>query len=741
MPVSEELDKAVKEVASICRAKADELYGEMNFAADFLESELYMLEKTETAFHFLILKEIADLSQEKGYPILIEGNLSASVIAYLLGISDVNPLKSHYRCESKECLSRFELIKSKTFGIDADDKVCRHCDRKMVKDGFNLNPSMAWGSLNKPNKPDFSVEIASEIRVFIHSRLNKKYGYVKTNDEMYYRISLPDSSFCKKIGDMYKSSGIKPETKQYTNEIYLKVLRNISEDIREEAEMFETTDVKGYERAVAFADELKNIEECNFYTLCRILAYRHGSFKNGSIRFIAVNDMVDSDEGENEIAPFKNVMNEMYARDISRKVRSAHRIRGNMGEPLSQPPYGYMKSPENKKKWIIDTEAAEVVRDIYRMCLDGMGNEAIARELQNRQVLIPMAYWQSKGLNRGGKKTQPNPYKWCKTTVQKILCQQEYCGDVINFKTYSKNFKNKTRIDNPVENWKIFKDFHEPIIDRDTWETVQKLTARTKRRAPKKENARKHIFSGLIRCADCGSNMSYHTNTVNKDIHYFSCSNYVKDTRGTCQTRHYIRADALEQIVILELKRLAIMLQQDEDLLVDILEKRTNKDFYDEKKHLEEQLQKAIVRQQTVASLYEKLYEDNATGKVTDEWFTHMSHKYEVERAELKIKIFNLREQVANMQTVQHSKDMFIGTIRKFLDMETITAPLIHELIDHIDVYEAEGKGKNKTQRVVIHYNFVGYLEIPENDEPCFTADTRQGVAIGYIAKPTEKSA
>ena len=469
--------------------------------------------------------------------------------------------------------------------------------------------------------------------------------------------------------------------------------------------------------------------------------YTDNYFPDHNIRFIAVNDMVDSDEGENEIAPFKNVMNEMYARDISRKVRSAHRIRGNMGEPLSQPPYGYMKSPENKKKWIIDTEAAEVVRDIFRMCLEGMGNEAIARELQNRQVLIPMAYWQSKGLNRGGKKTQPNPYKWCKTTVQKILCQQEYCGDVINFKTYSKNFKNKTRIDNPVENWKIFKDVHEPIIDRDTWETVQKLTARTKRRAPKKENARKHIFSGLIRCADCGSNMSYHTNTVNKDIHYFSCSNYVKDTRGTCQARHYIRADALEQIVILELKRLAMMLQQDEKLLAEILEKKTNKDFYDEKKHLEEQLQKAIVRQQTVASLYEKLYEDNATGKVTDEWFTHMSHKYEVERAELKVKIFNLREQVANMQTVQHSKDMFISAIRKFLDMDTITAPLIHELIDRIDVYEAEGKGKNKTQRVVIHYNFVGYLEIPENDEPCFTADTRQGVAIGYIAKPTEKSA
>ena len=460
--------------------------------------------------------------------------------------------------------------------------------------------------------------------------------------------------------------------------------------------------------------------------------YTDNYFPEHNVRFIAVNDMVDSDEGENEIAPFKNVMNEMYARDISRKVRSAHRIRGNMGEPLSQPPYGYMKSPENKKKWIIDPEAAEVVRDIYRMCLEGMGNESIARELQNKQVLIPMAYWQSKGLNRGGKKTQPNPYKWCKTTVQKILCQQEYCGDVINFKTYSKNFKNKTRIDNPVENWKIFKDVHEPIIDRDTWETVQKLVARTKRRAPKKENARKHIFSGLIRCADCGTNMRYHTNTVNKDIHYFSCGNYVKDTRGTCPERHYIRADALEQIVVFELKRLAIMLQQDEDLLVDILEKKTNKDFYDEKKHLEEQLQKAIVRQQSVASLYEKLYEDNATGKVTDEWFTHMSHKYEMERTELKGKISELRKKLSNTQETSKGKEAFLNAVRSFMEIENLTAPLAKELIDNIDVYESEGKGKNKTQRIVIYYRFVGYIELP--DKIPIVNDTRQGVAVNYIS-------
>ena len=180
-------------------------------------------------------------------------------------------------------------------------------------------------------------------------------------------------------------------------------------------------------------------------------------FPDHNVRFIAVNDNIDSDEGESEIAPFKNILNEMYARDISKKVRSSHRLRGSMGEPLSQPPYGYMKSPTDKKKWIVDEEAAKVVKSIFKMCLNGKGNETIARTLQENEVLIPMAYWQSKGLNRGGKKTQANPYKWCKTTIQKILSQQEYCGDIINFKTYSKSFKNKRRIENPKENWAVFK--------------------------------------------------------------------------------------------------------------------------------------------------------------------------------------------------------------------------------------------------------------------------------------------
>ena len=462
--------------------------------------------------------------------------------------------------------------------------------------------------------------------------------------------------------------------------------------------------------------------------------YTDTYFPDRNIRFIAVNDCVDSADGENELAPFRNVMNEMYARDISRKVRSSHRLRGNAGEPLSQPPYGYLKSLENKKKWIVDAYAADIVRDIFRMCLEGKGQETIARILQERKVLIPMAYWYSLGLKRGGKHVQPDPYKWSKSSIAKILANQEYCGDIINFKTYSKSFKNKTRLENPEENWVIFKNVHEPIIDRETYEQVQKLVGKTKRRAPKVENGEKNMFADLLYCADCGSKLWYHINTINRDIHFFSCSNYKSDTRGSCETRHYIRADAIEQVVMWELQRMAAFLRSDENVFAELLAQKTNADMIAEQKYMEAELQRCIARNNKVAELFEKLYEDNVEGKVTDEWFLQLSHKYEVERMELKEKIAELRESISDLDSMQTNKDQFIHAIRKFMEMQTLTAPLLRELIDHIDVYETEGTGKNRTQRIMIHYKFVGVIEIPDSGDN-YTADTRKGVAVEYITK------
>lgn len=463
--------------------------------------------------------------------------------------------------------------------------------------------------------------------------------------------------------------------------------------------------------------------------------YTDSYFPEHNVRFIAVNDAIDSDEGESEIAPFKNILNEMYARDISKKIRSSHRLRGSMGEPLSQPPYGYMKSAENKKKWIIDPEAATVVKSIFKMCLDGKGNETIARELQENKVLIPMAYWQSKGLNRGGKKTQTNPYKWCKTTVQKILSQQEYCGDIINFKTYSKSFKNKTRYENSKENWAVFKNVNEPIINRETFETVQKFISKTKRWAPKKENGERSIFNGLIYCGDCHSKMRYHTSTSNKEIHYFTCSDNKVDYRGKCPGRHYVRADALEEVVKLELRRLVEMLEIDESYFAQLLLRKNDEEREKDKKFLESELQKAIARNNTVSQIYEKLYEDNVIGKVSDEWFVELSHKYEKERMNLKAKIADTRHKIEELKNNNSEYEKFISAIRRFMQMDNLTSPLLRELIDHIDIFETEGTGKSRTQRIVIYYRFIGYIELPNATKQTHIADTRKGVAVEYITE------
>jgi len=463
--------------------------------------------------------------------------------------------------------------------------------------------------------------------------------------------------------------------------------------------------------------------------------YTDSYFPEHNVRFIAVNDAIDSDEGESEIAPFKNILNEMYARDISKKIRSSHRLRGSMGEPLSQPPYGYMKSAENKKKWIIDPEAATVVKSIFKMCLDGKGNETIARELQENKVLIPMAYWQSKGLNRGGKKTQTNPYKWCKTTVQKILSQQAYCGDIINFKTYSKSFKNKTRYENSKENWAVFKNVNEPIINRETFETVQKFISKTKRRAPKKENGERSIFNGLIYCGDCHSKMRYHTSTSNKEIHYFTCSDNKVDYRGKCPGRHYVRADALEEVVKLELRRLVEMLEIDESYFAQLLLRKNDEEREKDKKFLESELQKAIARNNTVSQIYEKLYEDNVIGKVSDEWFVELSHKYEKERMDLKAKIADTRHKIEELKNNNSEYEKFISAIRRFMQMDNLTSPLLRELIDHIDIFETEGTGKSRTQRIVIYYRFIGYIELPNATKQTHIADTRKGVAVEYITE------
>ena len=235
-------------------------------------------------------------------------------------------------------------------------------------------------------------------------------------------------------------------------------------------------------------------------------------FPSHDIRLVAVSDNIDTAEGENELAPIRNLFNEWYARDISKKRRISNKIKGNAGEPMGQPPYGYIKDPNDPKHWIVDDEAAQVVRRVYSMTLEWFGTEQIAAQLEKDGVLTPRAYWLTKGIKRPGKGKQQPPTKWNSSTITKILSLQEYCGDILNFKTYSKSYKNKKRIDNDRENWVVFQNVHEAIIERAVYEQVQQKRGKIRKR--RTNNGEHNMFSGLLVCADCGSNLHFHFNAV-----------------------------------------------------------------------------------------------------------------------------------------------------------------------------------------------------------------------------------
>ena len=461
--------------------------------------------------------------------------------------------------------------------------------------------------------------------------------------------------------------------------------------------------------------------------------YTEQYFPDKDIRFIAINDGVDSISGDDDMAPFRNVMNELYAKDISKKVRSSRRLRGNAGEPLSQPPYGYAKDPENKKRWIVDTEAADVVKLIYKWALEGKGNETIARMLQEREVLTPTAYFKSKGIKRGGKDTQANPYKWDKSTILIILANQEYCGDVINFKTYSKSFKNKKRVQVPPEMWKIFKDVHEAIIERDMWELTQEYTQDTVRKSPKSKNGERNMFCDLLYCADCGSKMWYNVNHNATPVPHFKCSNY-KGYRGTCQRPHYIRVDSLELVVRNELKRLAGFYEKDSARFEQIIAKKAEQNTAQRRKFLENEIIRLTNRNAQLLTLFEKMYEDNISGKISDDWFRQLSEKHSMEQDSNIRTIDDHEKELEKLKDTVARQNKFTEKVKKFLEMKYINPILLKELIEKIEIFNIEGSGKSKTQRIVIHYKFLGILDVPnEFSGNNVIIEPREGVSVEYL--------
>ena len=451
------------------------------------------------------------------------------------------------------------------------------------------------------------------------------------------------------------------------------------------------------------------------------------------IRLVAVSDGVDSDEGEDDFTPFKNIMNEYYAKDISKKRRIVNKMKGNAGVPLSPPPYGYIKNPDDPRFWVVEPEAAEVVRRIYRMALEGYGLAETAAQLAADGVVNPTYYWRSRGTSRGGSKSTVEPTKWGHTTVKKILTLQEYCGDVINFKSYSKSYKMKKRIENPEENRAIFLNVHEAIIDRQTWEKVQALQKGTRRKKPT-VTQEPSIFSGLLKCPECGGNLNFHFNQNNHDIKFFSCQNHNSGYRK-CSKTHYIRLDFLEQVVLYEVKRLACFASEYENDFIKAMIGRSAKVAENTALRKQRELDALTARDRELDMLFERLYEDNVAGKIDDARFAKMSKRYEQEQGENAKKIKALRLELKKDESKRMDIDDFLETVRRYTDATTITKRMVAELIDHIEVYHAEKQDGITNQRVDIHYNCIGAFDVPDRrkiPEADIIMETRKGVALSY---------
>lgn len=461
-----------------------------------------------------------------------------------------------------------------------------------------------------------------------------------------------------------------------------------------------------------------------------------------NVRLISVSDGIDTQESNDELIPIRNMFNEWYSRDISKKRRMSNKVKGNSGVPLSFPPYGYIKDPENPSFWIIDIEAAEVVKRIFSMAMNDIGIVEIATILTYDKVLTPIEYAIRKGISKpGGKGKQKtdNPYHWGKTTVRKILSTREYCGDVINFKTYTISYKNKKRHDNNPEDMKVFTDVHEAIIDRRIFEIIQEKKMNNTR-IRKNSVGEKSMFSGLLICSECGSNLHYHFNQRNHDIKFFRCPGHDKGKRKICSATHYIRVEFLEQIVLAEIRRLTKFACHYEEEFVKVVSDYSKQMLSTQLEINQKQLNTCIERNNTIDKLFEKIYEDNALGKLSDERFKKISSSYENEQKELKERINELTKIIDDLSVKVISTESFVKAVKKYTRAKKLTPRMLNELVDHIEVYHAEKINGVKTQRITIYYTCIGAIDIPDDISiamPRISLHTREGVSISYQANAT----
>ena len=441
--------------------------------------------------------------------------------------------------------------------------------------------------------------------------------------------------------------------------------------------------------------------------------YTEVLFVEKGVRFIAINNGIDSaNQQDSDFTPFLNIINEWYAKDTSKKIRAVMKVKGNAGEHLTtNAPYGYMKDPDDSKHWIPDREAADVVYEIGLYVMDGFGPSQIARKLRERKILTPAAYYESKGIPCNVKK-QGDPYGWDNTTIAGIMDRwREYLGHTVNFKTTKKSYKSKKKIKNPESEWVIFENTHEPIWTEAIAEAVKQ--ARQSRRRPTKMGEM-GMFSGMMYCADCGSILYQCRATgFRKDQEYYICSGYRKG-KQVCGTPHSIRTVILEKLILQNLREIVSFARSHENrfvqMVMDMDVKERNKGLAKKRKLLSE----GAKRITELDMIFKRLYEDNISGKLTDERFHKLSTDYEAEQAGLQTQAAILREEIEEVEGKSANVDRFLSVVRQYTDIPELTPRILHEFVEKIVIHTATDPHSkiNRRQEVDIYYKGIGILEM-----------------------------
>lgn len=442
--------------------------------------------------------------------------------------------------------------------------------------------------------------------------------------------------------------------------------------------------------------------------------YTEIAFPEAEVRFIAINNGVDSDnQQDSDFTPFLNIINEWYAKDTSKKIRAVFKAKGESGKPLcTNVPYGYRKDPEDKNHWIVDEYAAEIVKKIFSWCIKGFGPSQIADKLRDEKILSPSVYLKSNGGNPTA--LSFDDYGWVARTVSDILDRQEYLGHTVNFKTRKKSYKSKKKIWNDPAEWQIFKDTHEAIIDQNIFDTVQRIRDGRRRPTPLGEMP---MLSGMVFCADCGSKLyQVRCKDWTHDKEYMVCAKYRKRGKDTC-TSHQIKNVDIEAALLYSIQQVTAFAKEHEAEFVELVTKTNTQAAEREIRESKKDYEQATARISKLDSFIQKLFEDNAEGKISDERFTKMTATYEAEQRDLQEHVKVLEAIIADAKEKTANVDSLLEIVHRYTDIQELDAEIIRTFIEKVYVYQNEKLWSRDTKKLKIVFNFIGDIQIPSKEK------------------------